>query len=370
MVEMITEMMENALLSVVIPVHNGEKYIKKTVKRLLEQTYSNIEIILVENQSKDHSYEICSLLANKDPRVKVLKSFEKGTSLARRMGVEHSLGDYITFSDQDDTYINSNALSEMISAIIEDNTDICQFSYYKEYAPFLRRKIIKNDESAIINVDSIHEYALRGVLDVHGGSFTTAVWDKIYKAELLKEAATHVNESLFYAEDEYLNIWALTSPFLKTASLRREAFYCWKANIGFSSKHTGQVLLKDYEIVKPVIINLAKEQREGDQYLWKIHGESLFCMRAVIFDMIRQKHDKGYIIQKISEFSLMNYIIEAKEYFRNYPDQSVVWDSLKMMASEITPEEYYEYCCQEVPDRSFIDRVKSLFSKIESTLKQ
>lgn len=71
-------------ISVIIPVHNGEKWIRKTVKGILAQTYKNIEIILVENSSIDQSWKICQEIARTASRVKAIQSLKKGTSLARR----------------------------------------------------------------------------------------------------------------------------------------------------------------------------------------------------------------------------------------------------------------------------------------------
>ena len=78
-------------ISVIIPVHNGEKWIERTIKGILSQTYNNIEIVLVENNSKDNSWSICSSLAKKNLQVKAIQSFEIGTSLARKKEYWHQL---------------------------------------------------------------------------------------------------------------------------------------------------------------------------------------------------------------------------------------------------------------------------------------
>lgn len=86
-------------VSVVIPVHNGAKYIGKCVNGILNQSLKDIEIVLVENFSNDNSLNICNKLAKKDSRVSVFQSFDKGTSFARKRGVLECKGKYITFSD-------------------------------------------------------------------------------------------------------------------------------------------------------------------------------------------------------------------------------------------------------------------------------
>lgn len=86
-------------VSVIIPVHNGERYVQKTVQRILDQDYKEIEIILVENNSTDNSLAMCRQLEKENPRVVALTTTEKGTSLARKRGVEWATGKYILFCD-------------------------------------------------------------------------------------------------------------------------------------------------------------------------------------------------------------------------------------------------------------------------------
>ncbi len=123
--------MSQPKVSVIIPVHNGSRYIQKTAKGILAQDYENIELILVENFSSDKSLELCEQLKQADKRVIVVQSTERGTSLARKKGVETATGKYIIFSDQDDEYISKSSISKMQKAISDDNAQITQFNYYK-----------------------------------------------------------------------------------------------------------------------------------------------------------------------------------------------------------------------------------------------
>ena len=95
-------MSQAPLLSVIVPVYNVEKYLEKCVESILNQTYSNLEVILVNDGSKDTSGSICDALAQKDPRVLVIHQENGGLSSARNMGIEAATGEYITFVDSDD----------------------------------------------------------------------------------------------------------------------------------------------------------------------------------------------------------------------------------------------------------------------------
>ena len=109
--------MKQEKVSIIIPVHNGANKLEKTVMQILNQSYQNIEVILVENFSVDNSLEVCKRLAEKDSRVKVFQSFDKGTTFARKKGILSATGSYITFSDQDDNYISKYSIEKMYNTI-------------------------------------------------------------------------------------------------------------------------------------------------------------------------------------------------------------------------------------------------------------
>ena len=95
--------MENTpLLSVIIPVYNVEDYVARCVDSVLNQTYGNLEVILVDDGAKDSSGDICDTLALKDSRVRVIHKENGGLSSARNVGLDMATGEYITFVDSDD----------------------------------------------------------------------------------------------------------------------------------------------------------------------------------------------------------------------------------------------------------------------------
>ena len=110
------------LIGVIIPVYNVEKYLEQCVDSVLNQSFKDIEIILVDDGSKDSSGEICDYYKEKDSRVKVIHKENGGLSDARNMGIRQCSSEYILFLDSDD-YWKENCLEE-IARCIEDNVDI------------------------------------------------------------------------------------------------------------------------------------------------------------------------------------------------------------------------------------------------------
>ena len=114
--------MEQYKISVIVPVYNAEKYIARCVESILGQTHHNIELILVNDGSKDKSYSLCSDYAKKDSRIKLLDKPNGGAASARNMGLDYATGDFIGFCDADD-YLDLNMFEVMLKVLIENNLD-------------------------------------------------------------------------------------------------------------------------------------------------------------------------------------------------------------------------------------------------------
>ena len=118
------------LVSIIVPVYNVEEYLAECVDSLIDQTYESIEIILVDDGSKDKSGEICDFYKEKDNRVKVIHKINGGLSEARNVGLKCAVGTYIMFIDSDD-FINHNMVQELYKAISDTDSDIAACGFYK-----------------------------------------------------------------------------------------------------------------------------------------------------------------------------------------------------------------------------------------------
>ena len=110
-------------ISVIVPVYKAEKYLNRCIESIVCQTYTNIEIILVDDSSPDRCPEMCDEWAEKDKRIKVIHKQNDGALAARLTGVESSCGEYVAFADSDD-WLDKNALSHLHSLITSGEYDI------------------------------------------------------------------------------------------------------------------------------------------------------------------------------------------------------------------------------------------------------
>ncbi|MEI7668283.1 MAG: glycosyltransferase family A protein, partial [Erysipelotrichaceae bacterium] len=164
------------LISVIVPVYNVEKYIDRCVSSILNQTYKNLDIILVDDGSQDKSGQICDEYALKDNRIKVLHKSNGGLSDARNKGIELSKGEYISFVDSDDT-ISNNFIDKLYNLCVNYSSDIsmCYFKQFTSEISFNREHESRID--IFTNIQMLENLINEKYVQ------STVAWNKLYKAE-------------------------------------------------------------------------------------------------------------------------------------------------------------------------------------------
>ena len=115
------------LVTIIIPVYNVEKYLDECIQSVINQTYKNLEILLVDDGSTDSSPDICSKYSMQDNRIRIITKKNGGIASARNKGIEKASGEYVYFLDSDD-YIKETAIEELINYMQNNDLDLCYFS--------------------------------------------------------------------------------------------------------------------------------------------------------------------------------------------------------------------------------------------------
>lgn len=183
----------NDLISIIVPIYNVEKYIEKTIQTILEQSYNNIEIILVDDGSMDKSKDICDFYAKKDKRIKVFHQKNKGVSSARNLGIDNAKGKYIVFIDGDD-YITSEYINSLYSCIIKNKSDMAIQMYYNYYTKYKLVRNIKEDINKDMSGWEFIDFQILGRKD-------TTVYAKIYLKNIIDKFNIRFDESITNLED-------------------------------------------------------------------------------------------------------------------------------------------------------------------------
>lgn len=180
------------LISIIIPIYNVEQYLNQCMDSVLNQTYKNIEILLINDGSTDYSGEICEKYAKKDRRVRVIHNKNQGVSISRNIGIKEAKGSYITFVDSDD-FVSEVYIETLYHLIVNNHADI---------------SIIGNDEQLGSKIKKANR-KLRKILNpeetigkILEEKYLSAVcWGKMYKRDLFKNDKMRFDQAMKIGED-------------------------------------------------------------------------------------------------------------------------------------------------------------------------
>lgn len=185
----------NMLLSVIVPVYNVKSYIDRCIHSILTQSYSDIELLLIDDGSTDGSSLLCDEWAKKDKRIVVVHKVNEGVSAARNMGLDVAKGGYITFVDSDD-FIASDTYSEnMVYLLNHQSVDILQFPY----CHFINEKDIKDYHRPLSTLLVGKEQIFKNWWS--GSPLEYVSWNKIYKRNIWSDVRFNVGHT---SEDTWL----------------------------------------------------------------------------------------------------------------------------------------------------------------------
>ena len=184
----------NSLVSIVIPVYNSEKHIEKCLKSVLAQTYSNIEIIIVDDGSTDNTLNLCKKIIQNDTRVKIISINNSGVSTARNIGIKNAKGKYIQFVDSDD-FIDNNMTELLVNTIEKDGVDLVVCGY----------KAISADHVDIINLKTEYRnYSIDNLADNVIAFFDTSFFNSPCNKLYVKEMITAEFTNKYQIAEDYL----------------------------------------------------------------------------------------------------------------------------------------------------------------------
>lgn len=246
--------MGKPLISIIVPIYMIDRYIGSCIESILNQSYQNLEILLVDDGSKDRCSEICDLYASKDSRIKVIHKPNRGLVSARKAGLRQSTGKYISYVDGDD-WIESGFIDELYTAAETTGADmVCAgqtrdlFSKSAHFTNKMASGVYEGEKLRELwkNMISCGPFYHTGI--------STYVWNKLFKREILLEQQAAVDERISIGEDG-----AVTYPALlkckKVAVIDSVAYHyrqredsMLKQNASFAAEAQKLKYLYDYMI--------------------------------------------------------------------------------------------------------------------------
>lgn len=295
------------MVSVIIPIYNAEKKLNRCINSVLNQTYSNIELLLIDDGSTDTSAQICIKYTQIDNRVRYIHKKNEGAASARNLGIKKAKGEYIQFVDSDD-YIAPDMTESLYNSIVNNNSDlsICGMISYTAYSR--NETIFKKDKGI-----SIYEFASYVCKYYHLGILHSC-WNKLYKKSLV---TSQMNPKYRWGEDYIFNLEYLTN--VKTLSIIDKALYyydCTDESITRGKYQKQDEYIKERYRLSLIYLNDIFHSQEINQIIsyhfirelfsdFK-HSNSLWCISPKAITIILEENKKAIDLMKPTDtFSIL-----------------------------------------------------------------
>ena len=270
-------------VSVIVPFYNVEGYIEKCLDTLVNQTLEDIEIILVNDGSKDNSILIAKkFLENYPKKIVYLEKENGGLSDARNFGIPYAKGEYIAFLDSDD-YVEKNMYEEMYALAKKENSDMVQCNFYWEYIDKNKKKI-----------GDMQKYSNKKELIIKG---RVEAWNKLIKREILENEEIRFPKGLRYEDVEFTYKLA---PYLEKVSFIDKPFIHYIQRQNSISNSQNERTAEIFDILDNVI-KYYKEKNIYEEYkneLEYIYVKTVFCRSLLRMTKIENVEIRRKIIRK------------------------------------------------------------------------
>lgn len=209
-------------VSVIIPIYNAEKQLDECIKSIIRQTHTHIELLLIDDGSKDHSAEICDHYASEDARIIVYHIPNAGVANARNLGLNVATGEYIVFADSDDIYMDEFIEKSLVAI---KHVDYVSWAFETFNS---KKKLGKIDYlSDFDDTISIEDY-LQRMLQYQAGAYWGANWGKFYKKSIIDNNNIRFESNVLFAEDFRFNLEYLK--YVKNISVMHEKGYLYRVD--------------------------------------------------------------------------------------------------------------------------------------------
>ena len=282
----------NFLISIIVPIYNVDKYLEECIESLKNQTYKNLEIILINDGSTDESVKICEKYKEKDNRIVFINKNNGGAASAKNEGLKMATGDYIAFVDSDD-FIELDMIEYMVNTIKKYNSDIVQCSFtnlYKNTEKFKQDTIV---EQKISSKDFLELFLTKWD--------SSLFWNKLFKREVI--------ENVFFKEGRCID----------------DEFFTYKCVINSKNIVTSNKIVYNYRMRKSGVMKSESSQKQ----ILKDRVDYLY-ERYELVRKIYKDLDKSFL-----EHLLTYYLIISKDYYVDEKLLDYMKNNLKSIKGKI-----------------------------------
>lgn len=316
-------MKSNPKLSIIIPIYNGAQYINSTVHSILNSTYHNLELVLIDDGSTDGSLTVCTQMAASDPRIKVYHKTNSGIADARNYGLDHAAGDYIGFCDQDDE-VSPEMYQSMLGRLAADNSQaaICGCCRQKKNG---ERVIFEKFTDMVYENSRIKNKLLLPMLfkgftahDNHEITIYPTIWNCIISRQLIVEKNMRFRSFVSYEDDLIMLLQLLLQA--ERISTLSDILYYWNTNVHSEIHRSAVRYLPDLEVRQQSLVDFITENLSGSKISPEIINQYRYvqqCRNALLQLDNAAAQSKYNLLHKIRELRGSGSI----RYLQSAPDR-------------------------------------------------
>lgn len=297
--------MTKDLVSIIIAVYNAQEYLGECLEALLQQSYKNIEILLVDDGSTDDSYKICTKYANKYSSVQVYQKKNEGSASARNLGLEYASGEYIIFVDADDT-VAVDYIEKLHLTIQGYDVVICGFDRFDETGIQVKKIL---DVVGEVSKEFVYEHTFSSNM------ITGAAWNKLFRADIIRENDLKFSREIFKSEDTLFA--AEYYAYCKNYVYIPENLYHYRMNP--QSKTQEAYVIKKYNPKKNTMIDVGERivalNENSNQ---EIKNVSLYRLVRCCLWVMMQWIITGYYDNNYAK-KIKTYAAKHGKVFRTFP---------------------------------------------------
>ena len=319
-------------ISIIVPAYNVQKYIKQCLESVINQTYKNLEIIVVNDGSKDKTLDIIENIAQIDERIIVINQENQGVSASRNNGLKSANGDFIMFVDSDD-WLDLDTCEVLIKEAVKENADIVMCGYVREYENTSLTKASFDEDKIIFKCEDVKSKLHRRIFGPLDSELSTpeklnaitTIWGKLYKTSVLCDLKFVPYEEIGMCEDGYFNIFAFEKT--KKAVFIKKFLYHYRKVISGGSltqKKEVDTFERNKKFWKKLSL-LIKSKELSDDYLKALYnrislslienGISIMLNNSDKYHRLKTILNDEIYVEAINELKLKYFPLHWKMFF-------------------------------------------------------
>ncbi len=304
----------NDKISIIVPVYNTEKYIKKCVDSLRNQTYQNLEIILVDDGSLDGSGRLCDEFAKEDARVKVIHKENGGLVSAWKKGVEVSSGEYLNFIDSDD-FVELTMIEEMAKHLTGEEREIVASDYVIEREDGSRQYVWQKLSPGEYTGAALKEKVIPNLLGKESRYVTISRCMKLISRRLITENCKYSDPAAVMGEDATIMLPALID-CRRLYVMDHKAYYHYRHLNGSMAHKYDENLYKNIQLLQQTAFRIVNDKFTGEELSERrkqVDQETVFWMMLVLKNEARgnPKHYRKNILSICKSAKIKSLIRET-----------------------------------------------------------